>query len=253
MPDDYCPAQATREETAVMKRAQLAELHTLQRLDLDLERTVAEAEALRHALATDRTAPARSRVARAGRAAETSAGQVRAAETTLAETRERLKRQETRLYGGQVSAKDISRAEQEIAHLKELVAAQEDTLLAAMLAAEEDQGAVTERRRALAEEERLGEAERREASAKLEQTSARLAALHAQRDAQASRVASTSPELLARYEAIRRSHGGRAVAEVRGGVCSACRVTLTAAALQRARLVAELPLCDNCGRILYLA
>jgi predicted nucleic acid-binding Zn-ribbon protein len=30
-------------------------------------------------------------------------------------------------------------------------------------------------------------------------------------------------------------------------------VTLTAAALQRARVAADLPLCDNCGRILYLA
>jgi predicted nucleic acid-binding Zn-ribbon protein len=42
------------------------------------------------------------------------------------------------------------------------------------------------------------------------------------------------------------------VAEVSAGICSGCRVTLTAATLQRARTSAALPLCDNCGRILYL-
>lgn len=236
-----------------MTRAQLAELHALQQLDLDLERATAEVEALHHTLASDPTAGARVALARGQRAADASAGRVRAAETTLAETRERLKRQETRLYGGQVSAKDIARAEQEIAHLKELVASQEDTLLAAMLAAEEDQGLLAERRRALAEVERAGEAERRDATARLEQATARLDALRCRREEQAAALSSTSPDLLARYEALRRSHGGRAVAEVRSGVCSACRVTLTPAALQRARLVAELPHCDNCGRILYLA
>ncbi len=233
-----------------MLRAQLADLHALQQLDLEIERAGVEIEALRRTLATDRTAAARSAHEQSQRTMKASAGRMQAAETTLAETRERLKRQETRLYGGQVSAKDLGKAEQEIAHLKTLVATQEDALLAAMLAAEESQAAADARRRALAEAETLHERERTDAAAKLEQTTTHLAALRSQRDAQAAAI---SPEALARYETIRRTHGGRAVAEARGGVCSACRVTLTAVVLQRARLAVELPLCDNCGRILYLA
>jgi predicted nucleic acid-binding Zn-ribbon protein len=231
-----------------MTRAQLAELHTLQQRDLEIERASVEGEALRRTLATDPTT-ARAAQAESARKAQASAKRMRAAEATLAETRERLKRQEAQLYSGQVSAKDLGKAEQEIEHLKALVATQEDALLTAMMEAEETQAAADARTRELADAKAAHEHERAESSVKLEQVTARLERLRAER---ATEAAALSPELLARYEAIRRSHGGRAVAEARGGVCSACRVTLTPAALQRARVAADLPLCDNCGRILYL-
>lgn len=232
-----------------MTRAQLAELHAVQQHDLEIERANAEVEALRRALASDQTAAARAASEQSMRATQASARRMQAAETTLAETRERLKRQEARLYGGQVSAKDLGRAEQEIEHLKALATTQEDALLTAMLEAEEAQTAAEVRRRELAEAEAARDRERADATAKLEQATTRLERLRAER---AGQVAAVSPELLTRYEAVRRSHGGRAVAEVHGGVCAACRVTLTPAALQRARVAADLPLCDNCGRILYL-
>ncbi len=232
-----------------MSRAQLAELHTLQQLDLELGRAGVEVEALRRALAADPTAAVRSAHADSARTAQASAQRMRAAEATLAETRERLKRQEARLYSGQVSAKDLGKAEQEIEHLKTLAATQEDDLLAAMLEAEETQAVADARSRELSDAEAARDHERAESATKVEQVTARLERLRAER---ATQAASISPELLARYEAIRRSHGGRAVAEARGGVCAACRVTLTPAALQRARVAADLPLCDNCGRILYL-
>lgn len=233
-----------------MTRAQLAELHTLQQLDSDIERANAEMEALRRMLAADPTAPARAAHAASARTAQTQARRMGAAEATLAETRERLKRQETRLYSGQVSAKDLGKAQQEIEHLKSLVATQEDALLAAMLEAEEAQALAEARQRELVGAEGSRERERTDATAKLAQATERLERLRAARGQQAATFAS---EVLARYEAIRRTHGGRAVAEARAGVCSACRVTLTPAAMQRARVATDLPLCDNCGRILYLA
>jgi len=232
-----------------MTRAQLAELHTLQQLDLEIARADVEIEALRRALATDPTAALRAAHAESARTAQANARRMQAAETTLSETRERLKRQEARLYSGQVSAKDLGKAEQEIEHLKTLIATQEDALLTAMMAAEETQAVMDTRSRELSDAEAARERERAESATKLEQVTARLERLRAERATQAAAI---STELLARYEAIRRSHGGRAVAEVRGGVCAACRVTLTPAALQRARVAADLPLCDNCGRILYL-
>lgn len=232
-----------------MSRAEVAELHALQQVDSEIERVTAEVDALRAALAADPTAPARASEAQSARTARSAAGKVRAAEETVSETRERLKRQETRLYAGQVSAKDLGKAQQEIEHLRTLAASQEDALLTLMLEAEEAQAAAETRRRELAEALGAHEREHTETATKLEQATARLEQLRGERARQAAK---SSPELLARYEVVRRAHGGRAVAEVRGGVCSACRVTLTPATLQRARIAADLPLCDNCGRILHL-
>jgi uncharacterized protein len=232
-----------------MTRAHLAELYALQQLDLEIGRADVEMEALRRALATDPAAALRVAHAESARIAQANARRMQAAETTLSETRERRKRQEARLYSGQVSAKDLGKAEQEIEHLKTLITTQEDALLEAMMAAEETQAVMDARSRELNDAEVARDRERAESATKLEQVTARLERLRAERATQAAAI---SAELLARYEAIRRSHGGRAVAEVRGGVCAVCRVTLTLAALQRARVAADLPLCDNCGRILYL-
>ncbi|HEX6819787.1 MAG TPA: C4-type zinc ribbon domain-containing protein [Ktedonobacterales bacterium] len=232
-----------------MSRAELAQLHDLQQIDLEIERATAETEALQRALAADSTSSARATDARSARAARAAGEKVRAGEETVAETRERLARQEQRLYAGHVGAKDLAKAQAEIEHLRTLAAAQEDALLALMLEAEEAQATAQMRREELARAIEAREHEHADASAKLEQASARLERLRGERDTQARQCA---PALLDTYEQVRRAHAGRAVAEVHGGVCSGCRVTLTPATLQRARTSTSLPLCDNCGRILHM-
>lgn len=232
-----------------MSRAEVAQLHALQQLDLEIERATAESEALQRTLAADSAAAAQAASNQSSRAAKAAAQKVREAEATLSETRERLARQEGRLYAGQVSAKDIGKAQQEIEHLRALVASHEDTLLTLMVEAEEAQAAAAAREHELEQAVAVRERDHADAAVKLEQVRARRDRLRGEREAQASGCA---PGLLATYEHSRKAHGGRAVAEVSGGVCSGCRVTLTAATLQRARTSSELPLCDNCGRILYL-
>ncbi len=232
-----------------MSRAEVAQLHALQQLDLEIERAMVESQALQRALAADSAAGALVASNQSARAAKAAGQKVREAEATLAQTRERLARQEGRLYAGQVSAKDIAKAQQEIEHLRALVVSQEDALLTLMLEAEEAQAAATARERALAQAVAARERDHAEAAVKLEQAQARLDRLRGEREEHAKGCA---PELLATYERSRKAHGGRGVAEVSGGVCSGCRVTVTAATLQRARASSDLPLCDNCGRILYL-
>lgn len=232
-----------------MSRAEVAQLHALQQLDLEIERATAETEALQRSLAADPAATAQAADTRSARTARAAGEKVRAAEETLAETRERLARQEGRLYAGQVGAKDIAKAQAEIEHLRGLIATQEDALLALMLEAEAAQATAEARHQELARAVEAREHEHADAATKLEQASARVERLRGERGAQAQRCA---PTLLDTYERLRRSHAGRAVAEVQGGVCSGCRVTLTPAALQRARTSTSLPLCDNCGRILHL-
>lgn len=57
--------------------------------------------------------------------------------------------------------------------------------------------------------------------------------------------------LLARYEALKKSRGGRAVASLDGRVCGVCRVELPTGDLARARAGQELVQCNSCRRIIF--
>ena len=92
-------------------------------------------------------------------------------------------------------------------------------------------------------------ADRAQLATKLAGAEARLADLRTRRDAKAVPL---PPDALARYESLRRTRGGRAIAEVKGGTCQTCRVSLTTATLQRARAGSGFVPCSNCGRILYV-
>lgn len=231
-----------------MTRAQVADLWTLQQLDSEIDRLAAEEEAARRALASDPAAPARARLQAGQRSAADRARAVRDAEATLDDTQTRLKRQEARLYGGGASPKELGALQQEIAHLQTIRSTQEESLLAAMMTAEEAQAAATKLETALRDAEQARARETAELEARLASLGERLASIREQRARQA---ADCDAALLARYDVVRKARGGRGVAEVRGGVCQACRVTVTAATLQKARTAAELVSCPNCGRILY--
>ena len=60
------------------------------------------------------------------------------------------------------------------------------------------------------------------------------------------------PPTLSTYDTLRRQKGGIAVAQVLQRTCQSCRVTLTPALEQRARIGAELVPCHSCGRLLYV-
>lgn len=232
-----------------MTRAQVAELWTLQQLDSEIDRLAAEEEAVNRALAADPTQPHRARLQASQRAAAERARVVRDAEAALDDIQARLKRQESRLYGGGASPKELGALQQEIAHLQATRATQEESLLEAMMAAEQTQANIARLEAALRDAQTARERERVELTTRLDALVQRLSDLREQRTRHASACDTSA---LARYEAVRRSRGGRGVAEVRGGVCQACRVTVTPATLQKARSGAELVACPNCGRILYV-
>lgn len=232
-----------------MTRAQVAELWALQQLDSEIDRLTAEEDATNRALAADPTQPARARLQASQRAAAERGRAVRGAEVALEDTQTRLKRQEARLYGGGASPKELGALQQEIAHLQAARATQEESLLDAMMAAEQAQADAAKQEAALHEAERTRERERTELTARLEAVAERLAGV---RERRAEHAAACDAASLVRYEAVRKARGGRAVAEVRGGVCQACRVTVTPATLQKARSGAELVSCPNCARILYV-
>ena len=81
----------------------------------------------------------------------------------------------------------------------------------------------------------------------LEDLTDRQEALKSDRTTMAAEVA---PVELTRYEGLRRSKGGQAVAQVVRGLCQACRMSLPSQHLQRVRNGREMVLCNSCGRIL---
>jgi predicted nucleic acid-binding Zn-ribbon protein len=58
---------------------------------------------------------------------------------------------------------------------------------------------------------------------------------------------------LQRYEALRRTKGGLAVAKVVRGLCQACRMSLPTQLQQRVRNGRQTVLCSSCGRMLLLS
>ncbi len=231
--------------------SRVAPLYQLQQLDTELERVLAEAQAITAALRDD--TPLRQ-ATQAREAAQQTLKQrqqtLRAAEQELSSLEGRLKSHSDRLYSGAIAnPRELGALQQETQHLRELRSTQEDRVLEAMSAVEEAQAALTTRS---AEHDRVGRARQQEYDALFErqqQVETRLSDLRQRRQQQAE---SCDPPLLQRYEQIRKARGGKAVVLAEHGMCQGCRVALTASDAQRLRTSAEVITCNNCGRMLYL-
>jgi predicted nucleic acid-binding Zn-ribbon protein len=241
--------RATRRKEEAVSRALVAELFALQEIDQEIDRGRIEVDALRRALAEDATRPAREAAANGRRQAEQARQEAHSAEAALQDAELRIQRQEARLYGGATGQRDLGALQSELSHLKAAHAEQEERVLAVMLAAEEAETAAARAAEELSAAERDLERHKGELRVRLADTETAATSLRARRAAQAAVI---DPEGLRRYEAIRATHGGRAVALVQGGTCQACRVVITSGALQRAKPGTELVPCPNCGRILYV-
>jgi uncharacterized protein len=77
---------------------------------------------------------------------------------------------------------------------------------------------------------------------------AELARLEAERAVLAGEA---DPEILTRYERLRRTKGERVVVGIAHGVCGGCHMKLPAQILISCQTSPELVPCANCGRILY--
>ena len=63
---------------------------------------------------------------------------------------------------------------------------------------------------------------------------------------------SIAAPLLAQYERIRKVKQGQGIAEVKGGRCMACLLTLPTKQMQHLRSTDEIITCSSCGRILFV-
>ncbi|HET9918882.1 MAG TPA: C4-type zinc ribbon domain-containing protein [Ktedonobacteraceae bacterium] len=229
-----------------------AGLFQLQQLDLELDRIVAEQQAIASSL------QANARLQKLRKESEIAQQQLHSgqqaqkeAEWTLEDLSRRLKAQEQRLYSGSVTnPKELQALQQEVQRLRAQHGRQEDATLELMDATE----ALQETARSRAEASRQAEEDwTRENAAKLArrtQLETRQQELQQQR---AQRTTGIDAGLLQRYEAMRRTKQGRAISKVEQNSCQWCRVILTPSELQHVRGSSDLQTCTNCGRILYYA
>ncbi|HEY7122473.1 MAG TPA: C4-type zinc ribbon domain-containing protein [Ktedonobacterales bacterium] len=228
-----------------------AALYQLQQLDLELERVNAEAQAISTRLSDDSALrQAKEELEAAQTALQKRQRALQQAEQELASLAARIKGHQDRLYSGSIAnPRELGALQQEIQHLRELHSAQEDRVLEAMGAADDAQAALNDKAAKQSAAEQARQREQDTLQERQRQTEAKLNDLRHRRKTQAE---SCEPDLLQRYEQIRKLRGGKAVALAEGGTCQWCRVTLSASEMQRLRLGAEIVTCSNCGRILHL-
>jgi predicted nucleic acid-binding Zn-ribbon protein len=174
----------------------------------------------------------------------------RRTEADIDELNTRIVPDQKRLYDGSIrSPKDLEALQKEVDFLVGNRSRLEDTLLEQLAELEE-----METRRRTADERvaqlelawETQQLELRQDSRKLEE---RLVTSTRRREGQVHRA---QPRPLHLYEDLRRRKGGVAVAPIKGGACSGCRVQLPGAVKSRALDPDVIVQCPNCERILTL-
>jgi predicted nucleic acid-binding Zn-ribbon protein len=161
----------------------------------------------------------------------------------------KIKATEEQLYGGKVtSPKELANLQHEINILK----SRDDELetkaldIIDLVEKTETEAAATSNEYQTIEAE--WHRQQRQLAGEIEQLNASLAGLKRDREQLAGQIDSPAVSL---YEKIRQQKK-QAVAKVEQGICRACRISLSASALQRARGGQPVQ-CGSCGRILFIS
>jgi uncharacterized protein len=239
-----------------VKASPEAQLRLLELADLDTElgrldhrrRTLPENAELDQL--SERAAKARDAITIADTSLADVDRELSRAERDVEQVRVRIERDNQRLNAGQVSnARELESLQSEVASLRRRQGDLEDIVLELMERRESAQGL---RDGADTEAETVGA----DVAAVTERRDAALAEINEQAGkataARATVVADVPADLLALYDKIRASSGGRGAAELRRGQCGGCRETLSTAELNEIRAAApdEVIRHEECRRIL---
>jgi predicted nucleic acid-binding Zn-ribbon protein len=177
-------------------------------------------------------------------------GQQRDLELQADTHRTKIAADEGKLYGGRVNnPKELQSLQEEVAQDRRQLSSIEDRILELLDSIDERSKEIASLGAKLGEEQKSLDSRHQAARAQLQQTEGVLSSLTAQREAT---IAQVDPVLRPTYETLRRQKGGVAVATVQQRTCQSCRVGLTPAQEQRARIGNEIVTCHSCGRILFV-
>jgi predicted nucleic acid-binding Zn-ribbon protein len=161
----------------------------------------------------------------------------------------KIKAAEKELYGGKiVNPKELANLQHEISGLKTKNDSLQDKALNIIELADEAEKNVKVLNDEYHKTEEAWQREQQQLAVEIAQLKSRLEGLHAER---AGLVGQIEPQATALYEKIRQQKKP-AVARVEQGICRACRISVSASTLQKAR--SGLPVqCGTCGRILFIS
>lgn len=203
---------------------------------------LADIQSRRRAIDEGTTETRRSRDELAGRQA-TLEQQIEAARQRRAEL-------ERRMFGGQVGgARELAAMDDEVRQLGRHVHELENRELEVMEELEPLEG---ELQAADVERDAL-DTRARELDQRVAEVAKEIdAEVDAELEARAPLAAALPPELLSRYEALRKKLGGTGAARLVGNSCTGCHLTLPAMEVDRIKHAPPdtVITCDNCGRIL---
>ncbi len=228
-----------------------ARLYRLQQLDSRLDALRGRRDALRWDLENDLTvARAQEQLEAATQAWRDAEAAFRRAEAQSQRLRDKLRREEARLYSGEVTnPKELQALQQEVQSLRRRLDAADEEAVRLLLALEEADDARQAAQQALQQAQAAWESRRAQMQQELAAVEAEL------RDGEARRAelwAALPPEAQAQYDHLRGRKRGIAVSGMREGTCLTCGASLSSAVVQRARqAVDQLVFCPSCGRILY--
>lgn len=229
--------------------AELETLAALQALDTDLDGRRARLAEVKTALADSSEVVAARRAFDAARQKlHDDEARQRQLEWDVEERTGKIKELEGRLYSGKIgNPKELASLQTEIQHMRVDLGAAEERALEAISTTDEQRAATAARERELAAAQAKAADDKSHLRDEQTALDAAIKALEAKRGPLASGLAATTA---AKYEELRRTRHGQAVARIERNTCLGCRTTLATSQVQSARQ-GNLAFCSACGRILY--
>lgn len=162
--------------------------------------------------------------------------------------RDRVNYLEGQLYGGEiVNPRELETLQLEVNNTRHQLEQVDVRLLELSLQAEDAHSRIADQEQQLAETQSAWETRQVQLWDELEGLTKRQESLDRERKVMAAGLDAVE---LTRYEGLRKSKGGQAVARVMRGLCLACRMSLPTQHLQRVRSGRQTVLCNSCGRML---
>jgi len=173
----------------------------------------------------------------------------REAESELDDTTSKIKAVEEQLYGGKINnPKELGNLQHEMNTLKGFSDEQETKALEAMESVEAAEKALAAATDDFHKLETEWQQQQKQLKVDIESLNKTLGELTEKRKQLVSQIDTPAVDL---YEKVRRQKK-QAVAKVEQGICRACRISLSASVLQKARGGHPVQ-CGTCGRILFIS
>jgi predicted nucleic acid-binding Zn-ribbon protein len=229
--------------------AAVADLLSLQDIDLELDKELARLSEIEEALGeSEELTQARATSEEKTAALHALKVEQKDLELSADEVRNKAAEIEKKLYSGSVkNPKELQDLDADLKSLREETKRREEKLLAMLVLvdeAETELNVANDALNTIETEWRSGQESMLAEKAQIEPEVERLKAMREQEATHFER------SLIKLYDLLRERRGGRAVARVERGMCQGCRISLPMSVLQRARTANGVVQCVSCERIL---